>query len=91
MPNRGKVITELRAMMLYHRGIGNNITAGIAEDALTLLEAADDGMSPVNDGTGCFICGNQGYACGVVGRRTENGIEKYCNYCPECGMKVKLE
>ena len=33
-----KVIQELESACDYHRGIGNNITAGIAEDALELLK-----------------------------------------------------
>ena len=38
MPDREKVIQELESMRNYHRGIGNNITADIAEDALALLK-----------------------------------------------------
>ena len=53
----------------------------------------NEGIEPVDDGHGSLICGNQGYECGVVGRRNlETGeIEKYCNYCAMCGAKVKWE
>ena len=58
-----------------------------------LLENKDEGIEPVDDGQGSLICGNQGYECGVVGRRNiETGkIERYCNYCAMCGAKVKWE
>ena len=58
-----------------------------------LNDNKDEGIEPVDDGQGSLICGNQGYECGVVGRRnieTEK-IERYCNYCAMCGAKVKWE
>lgn len=50
-------------------------------------------IEPVDDGHGSLICGNQGYECGCVGRYdlTTKVVEKYCNFCPECGRKVKWE
>lgn len=48
-------------------------------------------IEPVDDGHGSLICGNQGFGCGCVGRYdlTTKVVEKYCNFCPECGRKVK--
>ena len=50
-------------------------------------------IEPVDDGHGSLICGNQGYECGCVGRYdlTTKVVEKYCNFCPECGRKVKWD
>lgn len=61
----------------------------IAKNALELMEP----IEPVDDGHGSLICGNQGYECGCVGRYdlTTKVVEKYCNFCPECGREVKWE
>ncbi len=50
-----------------------------------------EAVEPVDDGHGSLICGNQGYECGCVGRYdlATKEVEKYCNFCPECGRKVK--
>ena len=69
----------------------------IAKNALELLEeqlkelARMEPIEPVDDGHGSLICGNQGYECGCVGRYdlTTKVVEKYCNFCPECGREVK--
>ena len=38
MPDREKVIEQLEFMRNYHRSVGNNITADIANDAIELLK-----------------------------------------------------
>lgn len=38
MPDREKVIEQLESMRDYHRSVGNNITADIANDAVELLK-----------------------------------------------------
>lgn len=38
MSDRKKVIEQLESMRDYHRSVGNNITADIANDALKLLK-----------------------------------------------------
>lgn len=40
--NRKKVIEQLESMRDYHRSVGNNITADIANDALELLKEQAD-------------------------------------------------
>jgi hypothetical protein len=62
----------------------------VLNDALALLKEQEP-IEPVDDGHGSLICGNQGYECGCVGRYdlTTKVVEKYCNFCPECGRKVK--
>ena len=64
----------------------------IAKEALALLTEQEP-IEPVDDGHGSLICGNQGYECGCVGRYdlTTKVVEKYCNFCPECGREVKWE
>lgn len=42
MPDREKVIEQLESMRDYHRSIGNNITADIANDAVELLKEQDE-------------------------------------------------
>lgn len=62
----------------------------IAKSALALIEEQEP-IEPIDDGHGSLICGNQGYECGCVGRYdlTTKVVEKYCNFCPECGREVK--
>lgn len=38
MPDKEKVICQLEKMRDYHRSVGNNITADIANDALELID-----------------------------------------------------
>jgi hypothetical protein len=64
----------------------------VCSEAIVLLKEQEP-IEPVDDGHGSLICGNQGYECGCVGRYdiTTKVVEKYCNFCPECGRKVKWE
>lgn len=64
----------------------------IAKNALELLKEHEP-IEPIDDGHGSLICGNQGFGCGCVGRYdlTTKVVEKFCNFCPECGRKVKWE
>lgn len=50
-------------------------------------------IAPVEDGGGVFICGNQGFDCGSVGKRNiiTNKIEQWFYYCPVCGCKILWE
>ena len=59
--------------------------------AIELLKEQEEGLPPIDDGEKWFVCGNQGLGCGVVGRKTSHGIERFSNYCAMCGMKVKWE
>lgn len=62
----------------------------IAKAAFSLLKEQEP-IEPVDDGHGSLVCGNQGFGCGCVGSynlRTK-AVDKFCNFCPECGRKVK--
>lgn len=63
-----------------------------SDDAIVLLKEQEP-IEPVDDGHGSLICGNQGFGCGCVGAynpRTK-AVDKFCNFCPECGRGVKWE
>lgn len=64
-----------------------------AKEMVEELLKKQEPIEPVDDGHGSLICGNQGYECGCVGSynlRTKV-VDKFCNFCPECGRKVKWE
>ena len=92
MTDREKVMSWLEGLSepdwrQYH---SDSEVQEIAKAALVLL-LEQEPVEPVYDGYGSYICGNQGYDCGCVGRynpRTKT-IEKYCNFCPSCGRAVK--
>lgn len=65
----------------------------ITADALALLKSQQP-MEPARDGSGSLICGNQDYGCGVVGTydvETGEVKERWVEYCPHCGKKVKWD
>lgn len=88
MRNREKVIHEFRN---WCEAMADECPV-ICLHVLDLLEEQEP-IEPVDDGHGSLICGNQGYECGCVGRYdlTTKVVEKYCNFCPECGRKVKWD
>ena len=82
MPDLNRVIEQLESMRDYHRSVGNNITADIANDAIVLLkeQEAVKPKSKVRHGANAQIqhyCGN----CNAM----LHGKPKYCS---ECGKKV---
>ena len=82
MTDRDKVITQLESMRDYHRSVGNNITADIANEAIVLLKEQEvvKPKSKVRHGANAQIqhyCGN----CNAM----LHGKPKYCS---ECGKKV---
>ena len=85
MPDREKVIQELEAMRNYHRSIGNNISADIAEDAIALLKCLEPVRPVRKKEIGAYhslycVCGNCG-AWLLDGQK----------FCDECGRKVKWD
>lgn len=97
MPDRKKVIEEAEEILSYvlpddKETSGIMVRVGWIRDILVLLKEQEP-IEPVDDGHGSLICGNQGYECGCVGRYdlTTKVVEKYCNFCPECGRRVKWE
>lgn len=103
MPDREKVIKGWECHMEadtlkcadcpYREGWRTcNYADTLYKDVYALLKEREP-IEPVDDGHGSLICGNQGYECGCVGRYdlTTKVVEKYCNFCPECGRKVKWD
>ena len=95
MPDREKVIKEFEHLLNAAKGNYQDfvdLTVDGGEEILALLKEQEP-IEPVDDGHGSLICGNQGYECGCVGRYdlTTKVVEKYCNFCPECGRQVKWE
>ena len=50
-------------------------------------------IAPVDDGAGVFVCGNQEFDCGTVGKRNilTGEIERWSDYCAGCGCRVLWE
>ena len=87
MADRKKVIEQLESMRDYHRSIGNNITADIANDAVELLKEQE--AKPVD------LYGKDdwyGLVCVCPDCKAEwMGDESETHFCPNCGRKVKWE
>lgn len=96
MIDREKVINELvehiESALSVDSDYVDYVRADLLQYTVALLKEQEP-IEPVDDGHGSLICGNQGYECGCVGRYdlTTKVVEKYCNFCPECGRKVKWE
>lgn len=98
MSDRQKVINGLEEAKEFIRTRSNGSASKICRlmdvcNAAVILLKEQEPIEPVDDGHGSLICGNQGYECGCVGRYdlTTKVVEKYCNFCPECGKKVKWD
>ena len=97
MPDREKVIKWLESLhtRLLDVAMQDSVVmldVSMVANAITLLKE-QGAVEPIDDGHGSLICGNQGFGCGCVGRYdlATKVVEKYCNFCPECGRKVKWE
>lgn len=92
MADMEKVIAQLESMRDYHRSVGNNITADIANDAIAMLKEQEPKRGKwvkqlpscpsaiAAGGSRTSIC----TACGGWGR-------KAFKYCPHCGAKMDGE
>lgn len=89
MPDRKKVIEQLESMRDYHRSVGNNITADIANDAVDLLkeQKTETGTWILDDEDAnsweCSKCGD--LLLINDGTPYENGWF----FCPHCGTKLE--
>lgn len=88
MDDREKVITQLESMRDYHRSVGNNITADIANDAIVLLKEQEPIKPTINEyGEAYCICGEN---VGII-PNSKNLPKIRLKYCSECGRRMKWE
>lgn len=92
------VLNEQKELLKEKEDLGTELTNAVElihkkNERINKLLKEQEPIEPVDDGHGSLICGNQGYGCGCVGRYdlTTKVVEKYCNFCPECGRKVKWD
>ncbi len=91
MPDREKIITQLESMRDYHRFAGNNITADIADDALTLLkEQESEWVEQVlcYDTDVIWMCGKCKAEYTLI---DGTPFENEYFFCPHCGAKMTKE
>ena len=83
--DREKVIQQLEYMRDYHRSVGNNITADIANDAVELLKEQEPKVAKIDGQFGGIKYG----PCPKCGKGLNE--EVYPHWCGFCGKEVKWD
>lgn len=92
------LLKEQKELLKEKEDLGTELTNAVElihkkNERINKLLKEQEPIEPVDDGHGSLICGNQGFGCGCVGSynlRTKV-VDKFCNFCPECGRKVKWD
>ena len=80
MADMEKVIAQLESMRDYHRSVGNNITADIANDAIAMLKEQEAVPVVRREIAHMFF-----WCCGSCGVAITDGDK----FCRNCGKAVK--
>ena len=91
MADRDKVITQLESMRYYHRSVGDNITADIANDAIVLLKEQEALPIVYHDNPYTGLPVAHCPKCGKFARQYHAVYEEETKFCPYCGQEVKWE